>query len=148
MWVDSETNLSCKARLDWLTPNILLDLKSTADLDANRFRSAVARYQYHCQLAFYSMGLIALGYARPVKLLAVEKTPPYDVGVFDITEDMLAVGEDQVRHLLRQLIECLRKDEWPGRFPEEAELWLPSWALPAESDLTDLDIAFDAEAKS
>ena len=142
IWKDTETGLTCKARLDWLTPDMLLDLKSTADLDNHNFRNAVARYQYHCQLAFYSMGLIALDYARPVKLLAIEKTPPYDVGVFDITEDMLSVGEEQVRLLMRQLVECRDKNEWPGRYPEEEALWLPSWALPAESDLTGLDIAF------
>lgn len=141
-WVDSETGLACKGRLDWLTPDILLDLKSSADLDERRFRNAVASYGYHCQLAFYSMGLVALGYARPVKLLAVEKTPPYDVGVFDITEDMLSVGEERVRKLLRKLVECRDKNEWPGRYPEERELWLPGWALPSESDLSDLDIAF------
>lgn len=143
MWVDTETGLDCKARLDWLAPEIMLDLKSTADLDFRGFRNAVARYQYHCQFAFYSMGLIALGHARPVKLLAVEKTLPFDVGVFDIMEDMLAVGEDQVRLLMRQLVECRDKNEWPGRYPEETELWLPSWALPSESDLTELDIAFE-----
>jgi exodeoxyribonuclease VIII len=141
-WLDTETELQCKARLDWLTPDILLDFKTTADLDYRNFRNAVARYEYHCQLAFYSMGLIALQYARPVKLLAVEKTKPHDVGVFDITEDMLSVGEERVRLLMRKLVECREKNEWPGRYPEEEALWLPSWALPAESDLTGLDIAF------
>src|SRR5574341_1373220 len=95
-WTDAATGLPCKGRIDWLNGIGLCDLKTTADLDPIRFAATAARLGYHCQLAFYRRGLAANGIDAPVKIMAVEKNPPYDVAVFSLDEDTLFAGDEEV----------------------------------------------------
>lgn len=130
-WTDPETGLLCKARPDWLLPKqrILLDLKTTKSIDGRRFAGDVARYLYHCQMAHYYDGVIhALGWKpERVLIVAVEKDGPHDVGVFELSNDDLHVGKEEVRALLERLQECRATNTWPGRYVEEQALQLPAY---------------------
>jgi hypothetical protein len=151
-WVDPETHIRCKARLDWLRGDVFTDLKSTTDIDARTFGRTAQRLGYHCQLAFYRMGLLATGHgSAPVRIIAVEADEPHDVAVFTVDEDVLFVGELEVRSLLRRLKDCRRKRRWPGRYPDEVSLEFPTWALPSDSDysdISDLGIAFEVRGET
>jgi hypothetical protein len=133
-WTDEETGIACKGRIDWLSPIALVDLKTTNDLDPQRFAANAARMGYHCQLAWYGMGLRARGLDLPAKLLAVETTEPHDVIVFSLDEDTLYAGEQEVRDLLSRVAAGRFSQQWPGRAQEETPLALPSWAFPADED--------------
>lgn len=130
-WNDPETGMLCKAKPDWMLPDkrILLDLKTTRSIDARRFGNDVARYSYHCQMAHYYDGIIhALGWKpERVLIVAVEKDAPHDVGVFELSNDDLHVGKDEVRALLNRLQECLASQTWPGKYTEEQVLQLPAY---------------------
>jgi hypothetical protein len=130
-WTDPETRIECKARPDWLLPDqqILLDLKSTRSIDARRFGGDVARYAYYAQLGHYHNGVIhALGWKpRRTLIVAVEKDAPHDVGVFEITQDDLILGKEEVRALLERLQECRASNTWPGRYTSEQVLELPGY---------------------
>jgi hypothetical protein len=131
-WTDEATALPCKGRIDWLNGIGLCDLKTTADLDPMRFGATAGRLGYHCQLAFYRQGLKANGVEAPVKILAVEKTPPHDVAVFTLDDDTLYAGEQEVAVLLRRVADCREAGRWPGRFGDgETPLQLPPWAFNA-----------------
>jgi hypothetical protein len=55
-WVDEDSGVPCKARLDYLKWRAVVDLKSFSLRDALPDRTiaqAVARYKYHSQVAFY-----------------------------------------------------------------------------------------------
>jgi hypothetical protein len=147
-WTDPDTKLKCKGRLDWLNGIGLCDLKTTVDLDPFRFGAQVARLGHHCQLAFYRRGLHANGLDVPVKILAVEKEPPYDTAVFALDEETLYAGDEEVTELLRRVAECRKTNTWPGRFGEgEAPLALPGWAFGNfGDDVTGLGLTFAAEA--
>lgn len=134
-WTDPRTGLRCKGRLDWLN-SMLVDLKTDARLNPRRFPTTVAKYGYASQLALYREGLRALGMdGPPVKILAVESVPPYDVGVFSLGENELWAGEEEVHGLLDRVVECTAKNAWPGMFGDgETELTLPAWAFPPEDD--------------
>lgn len=143
-WVDPETRVRCKARLDHLGGGVLTDLKSTGDIDARTFGRTAQRLGYHGKLAFYRMGLAAAGYEpEPVYIIAVEQAAPHDVAVYEVDEDTLFVGGLEARALLHRLKECRRRRSWPGRYPTVERLDFPSWALPSDSDMTDLGIAFE-----
>jgi hypothetical protein len=64
--------------------------------------------------------------------VAVETAPPYDVGVFQISTEVLSEGWALVRRLLGELLICQRADEWPGRYPEPVPLELSRWAAREE----------------
>lgn len=128
-WTDADTGLACKARLDFLGPE-LLDLKTTNDLERGRFESTSARIGHHVQLAFYGMGLRALGLDRPITVIGVESQEPYDVGVFSLTEDVLWAGEEEARALLAKVAAGRFSGQWPGRYPTRTDFSLPGWAFP------------------
>lgn len=139
-WVDHETRLRCKARLDWLGGDgALTDLKTTADIDGRAFGRLAGRMLYHGQLAFYRAGLDALGIAdAPVRIIAVEADPPHDVGVFRLPDEVLDAGRDLVDDLLRKLRRQRRSRRWPGRYHGEQVLELPPWMLTDSDDELEL----------
>lgn len=136
-WTDPKTGLACKGRLDWVSDSrpALVDLKTTGDIEANRFGSWAARLGYHIQLAWYSDGLMyASGKRPPVVVIAVEAGPPHDVAVYRFDEDALYAGAEEYAALLRKVAECRMSGEWPGRYAEEQVLRLPRWMMDDEGD--------------
>ncbi len=138
LWTDAATGLKCKARPDWLVPGrrTLLDLKTTVTIEGRRFGNAAARYGYHCQLAHYAAGVeAALGWKpEQIKLVAVEKTAPYDVAIFNLVEADLYAGQAEVAELLAKLQAYRAADSWPGRYVEEQALQLPAWVFLEDED--------------
>jgi exodeoxyribonuclease VIII len=137
-WVDEATGMRCKARPDWLQPHrrALIDLKTAKSIEGRQFGNAAARYGYHCQLAHYGAGVTAALGWRPeqVRLIAVEKTPPHDVGVFVVTEDDLYAGAEEVGELMQKLRAYTDAQSWPGRYSEEQALQLPAWLFLDDED--------------
>lgn len=146
-WVDEDTGLRCKAKPDWTQQErrTLVDLKTTASVDGRRFGALAARLGYHCQLAMYRDGIeTALGWKpKKVCVIAVERDPPHDVGVFQLDEDTLFLGLDEVKQLMLQLVACRASDTWRGRYIEEQALQLPAWIYGSddEEDSESFDLA-------
>lgn len=150
VWIDEETGLVCRARLDWLCDvpglEVLVDVKSTQSVEGPIFGATAARLGHYAQVAMYLRGLRALGHLTQAKIIAVEQRPPHDVAVFDVGGDELAAGDEEVGDLLRKVKECRERGEWPGRYAAEQPLRLPAWFYAsAEADaggaLADLDLA-------
>jgi hypothetical protein len=133
-WNDPETGIKCKGRIDFLQEEGFLDLKTTASIDRRRFSATAFNLRYHAQMAFYARGMAALGVEWPViHMIAVESVPPYDVAVFEVMADELAIGDELVGKLLNRLAECEATKEWPGSCPGVERMYLPSWAYKEES---------------
>jgi exodeoxyribonuclease VIII len=144
-WTDEQTGIECKARLDWLT-TVLVDLKTTSNVDRRIFSMTSARMGYHAQLAWYRTGLRANGVdVDRVKIVAVEASAPHDVAVFDLSDDVLFAGEQECAELLAKVSAGRFSGQWPGRYPEEQALELPAWAWGDESDAGGLGINFGEE---
>ena len=131
-WTDKDRGIACKGRMDWLTDTALVDLKTTRDIEVKAFGRHAGGMGYHCQLAFYQMGLFAHGLEPATKIIAVESCAPYDVAVFDLNEDVLWAGEVKVRQALALVARCREQRRWPGRYQEEASFMLPAWEFPGE----------------
>jgi PDDEXK-like domain of unknown function (DUF3799) len=135
-WTDPETGLACKAKIDLINDGagLLLDLKTTTSIDGRRFGAEAARYHYQLQLAHYAAGCAhGLGWAPSrVVILAVEKTAPFDVGVFALDSVAMQIAADEVAGLLRRVKECTENGIWPGRYSEEQALQLPAWVYTAD----------------
>lgn len=145
-WTDEATGLECKARLDWWRVGLFADLKTTVDVDAHKFAGLAYRMGYHVQLAFYRAGLIANGLdAPPPKIIAVEASAPHDVAVFGLDDDALWAGDEEVADLLAKVAAGRFSNEWPGRYPEERPLSLPSWAMPQDDESGDMGLTIGTE---
>lgn len=142
-WVDEATGMPCKGRLDWLSArNELVDIKTTNDIDSERFGRVCARFSYHAQLAMYQDGVTAMTGKEPkVYIIPVELEPPHDVAVYEVNDDDLAAGRDEYRGLLAKLVECLAKDEWPGAHPTVEPLLLPPWAFNDDEGFVATDMS-------
>ncbi len=142
-WTDSETGLPCKCRADWAHLDLvrglgLYELKTARASHPRSFMRSFATMGYHAQLAFYVDGLeTAAGERfRDVRVIAVEKTPPFDVCVYTIPDEVLEVGRRKYTTWLRTVAECHASGRWPGAGGDDAvPMVLPEWATDDDPDV-------------
>jgi hypothetical protein len=133
-WVDVDTHIACKARLDHVNEACIADLKTTSGaVDERTFTNLSARMLYHAQLAFYDAGVPL---AHNPRIIAVEAEPPHDVVVYRLSDDAMNAGRQLVSDLLHHLVACRERDLWPGRCSAEMGLTVPPWLLADDSDST------------
>jgi hypothetical protein len=137
VWLDEETGVLCKARLDVLPADraYIADLKTTRDGSPGGFPREVARYGYHRQAAFYLDGLAALGKpAEAFCIIAVENFPPYAVCVYTLDTQAVSVGQWEYRKALAAYAETCVSGEYPGYPMTPQMLSLPHWAIPEDDE--------------
>ncbi len=121
IWNDPETGLLCKARLDRITEyhgwTVVPDLKTCKEHEASveKFPKVIGQFHYHQQAAFYLDGLTALAPAdRRFVFLAVEKVPPYLVGLHELDESDIIEGRARYRAALTKYVTAQKTQEYPG----------------------------------
>lgn len=138
-WTDSETDLPCKVMLDLLfftrarDRARVLDLKSTSDPTPQAWARSVATFGYHRQDAMYRDATAALtGLPVDFLFLVVRSTPPYEVVVYDLDDQAVEVGRQQLRAALRDLARRRATDNWRAPWQSTnarpTTLSLPPWA--------------------
>jgi hypothetical protein len=135
-WIDPLTGIACKGRPDSVTvDDDLVDLKSARDIEPGKFARVCLSLGYHVSMAHYRRGLTANGRPpRKVYLVAVEKTAPYDVAVYRLSDKWLRLGDDECDRGLMQIRKCREADVWPGIVTGEMELELPGWVAVDDDD--------------
>ncbi len=134
-WTDD--GIACKARVDYLRPDLLLDLKSTKDPSPAKFQRDAANYGYFGQAMFYHDGAVAArrvdGKIAPF-IIAIRNCDDYDVAVYQLDAAAVEAGRALYRSLLRKLTDCVSADYWPGVAPELKPLQWPSWVAVATEE--------------
>jgi exodeoxyribonuclease VIII len=140
-WKDPATGLLCKGRVDWIQPGTrtLVELKTARSIEMYAFGSDARRYHYPGQLMFYAQGIAAsLGWEpERIVIIAVEKSRPYDVGVFELDMGARQHGLSEVHEALERLAACERSEQWPGRYSVQQTLLMPHYATD-DLDMGDL----------
>jgi hypothetical protein len=133
-WVDDETGIWRRARLDWLPhPTrdrmIIVDYKTAASADPDAFAKAAANYGYHQQDAWYRDAVTALDLDdNPAFVFVVqEKTPPYLVSVIELDSTALRIGRGRNRRAIDIYTECTTTGIWPGYGDDVTLVALPTW---------------------
>lgn len=134
-WDDKATGQRCKCRPDWYQGNTLVDLKTCQDASPGAFARACATFGYHTQAAHYLNGTFADRFV----FIAVEKTYPYAVGVYELDGDAMAAGAEQCRIGLQTISDCRAINEWPGYTTTCDTIAMPKWALRNDSTMTSDD---------
>jgi hypothetical protein len=123
-WECSVTGQILKCRADRFNEErgICIDLKTAQDANYSDFKSSCYKWGYFLQAAFYADGLAQI-YGKPFTFyfIAVEKTPPYLVNTFEVSEEKMAMGREQYLAALKTLAWCVDMDVWPG-YPEEVQV--------------------------
>ena len=126
-----------KCRPDWISDdgNIVVDIKTTTDASPKGFQKSIANWGYHLQLGWYLRGLQKLGLpAKEFIFIAIEKTPPFSVGVYRANKDMITYANDEINNLVYDIDESLKSDDFPDYTPEILDLGLPNWMNPKEPE--------------
>ena len=135
-WDDLPTGLRCKCRPDWHCGATVVDLKTTTDASPGGFARSVATFRYHVQASHYLAGLHG---AERFLFIAVEKTYPYAVAVYELDADAMRVGDELRRRDLQMIADCRATNEWPGYSTTCESLSLPKWALNSDSTILTSD---------
>lgn len=129
-----------KARVDRITVHegwtVVADVKTAIDASRPGFARAVANFDYHIQAAWYLDGLDVLEeHPRRFWFIAVEKTPPFCVAVYELEPEALDAARVEIANYLDRYWLALREDRWPG-YPAEVQfLALPRWRMPELGEL-------------
>ena len=121
-----------KCRPDWLRKEsrLIVDLKTTEDASERGFTRSIAGLGYYLQAAWYLDVCQAAGIAIDTFLfIAVEKSPPYAVGIYELDDASLETGRREYQRALALWKHCTEMNEWPGYTPDIVTLQLPAWAL-------------------
>ena len=127
-WIDEETGLTCKARVDHVNEdcNLIADLKSTRSAHRDWFGRDAFSFGYHRQAAWYREAVLKFSeflLLDPIsKLVAVElDSPVFPVGDFEVPQFVLDGGRGHLRALLRRYAKCKEANEWPLEGPGYSE---------------------------
>lgn len=135
-WIDHETGVKCRARVDWLPEQvkgrrlIVADVKTAVSAATTEFSKATANLAYYGQKVHYEDGLRALGLDRDPWLVfvVIEKAEPYLVNVGQLANrEDLRLARTAVDHCRRLYAECMAADRWPGYGDGINDLQLPTW---------------------
>jgi hypothetical protein len=136
VWRDERTGVWCRALIDYLpaptAPARLLfaDYKTGRSAAPDKLGRIIADFGYHVQLAWYLMGIQAIGHAEDdaqALLVVQETTAPYLVTVSLPDTTAMRLGAIRCRQALDLYAECVRDDRWPGYGDEVVVTELPPW---------------------
>ncbi len=113
-WIDSNTQILCKARPDVWGDTYVADLKTTNDASPEAFRRDANKYGYYLQCAFIRQGIMhCTGQViDDFVFICIEKEPPYAIGCYQIGVDILQKAEEEYLNLLGGLKICQDNDSW------------------------------------
>ena len=130
-WDDLGT-IKGKCRPDWLSDDgsIVVDIKTTTDASPRGFQKSISTWGYHLQLGWYLRGLRKLGLpAKQFIFIAIEKTPPFCVGVYRADQDMINFAMKELDKLMSEIQTAMVSNEFPDYTPEIISLGLPPWMI-------------------
>ncbi|OOF51423.1 exodeoxyribonuclease VIII [Rodentibacter genomosp. 1] len=129
-WRDS-IGVECRCRPDFLNNSgIIVDLKTTTDASPTGFAKSIANFRYHVQDAYYSNGYFH-AFGEPPKgfvFIAIEKEPPYAIGVYTLDDIAKIEGENRFKANLETYKNALETNQWHAFSPQIETLSLPHWA--------------------
>ena len=130
-WVDEETGLACKSRVDLYEPGeFQMDLKSCTDASKEGFGRAVASYMYDMQGAHYLDGVRSNG--DTIKwfiFLACESSAPYVCQPYILNPPDEERGWILRNKAIKRQAECLKQGRWPGYSDHIEAISMPTWAF-------------------
>lgn len=128
-WIDPETGVTCRGRIDWLRPNAIVDLKTIYKADERTITRQCADHGYAQQADWYRRGYHALtGEWLPYVHVFVENEQPHIVHVTQLDDDFLAYGKARNDEALQIFAQCESSDDWPAYNPTDITLIAaPAW---------------------
>lgn len=130
-WIDEESGILCKARPDIFNEQgkFIVDLKTTKDGNKKKFSYDFQDGANYIQCAMIRDAIkVCTGVTIENFLnLAVEKEAPYVPVNYPVNNQYVNLGEQEYKHHLKILKECLEKNEWQGY--QDDEINVPNYLV-------------------
>ncbi|MEU2674791.1 PD-(D/E)XK nuclease-like domain-containing protein [Streptomyces sp. NPDC007164] len=122
-------NVWCRARVDWLRDDQLVDYKTARSAHPDAIQKAVQDHGYHVQEDWYRRGAAAIGLLpmdTPFPFIVQEKEPPYLVTVarLDLWRDIAHQVSEKALFLYES---CRAADYWPAYSTDTEFVSPPAW---------------------
>lgn len=132
------TTLGLKCRPDIVRQGIhdsnkdlIIDYKTTKDVNPDSFGRSVFNYSYHIQAALYEM-VWEMATGREVEnfiFVCVEKERPYLCVAYQLDEDTLAEGRAALKKALVKYKKCAETKIWEGYEQKIHTTGIPRWSF-------------------
>jgi hypothetical protein len=99
-----------------LSNGVIIDLKTTESAHRDDFSYSVSKYRYDLQAALYLEGTGC----REFVFLAIEKTAPFGIGIFKLSNDRLEKARVQIESARAVFKTCLENNVWPS-YPNDLQ---------------------------
>jgi exodeoxyribonuclease VIII len=142
---DGETGANIKCRPDGyiLHAGVVFDIKTTRDASPDGFPKELRNYGYDLQAAFYLRTLREAGFdAKKFIFVAVEKEPPYAVGLHVMTDRYLEHANERVTRTLEKINAAVTAGDYTTGWPMINDIDLPRWQVDPEADVFNDTIDF------
>ena len=96
VWQDALSSVWCKGKADIINGSRIIDVKTTQDASLDGFRRSAYKYGYNRQCAFYLDGFGM----KKFTFIVIEKKAPYNIGVYECSEDFIESGREEYTRLL------------------------------------------------
>ena len=135
---DPVTGVAVRARFDFLPveardaqpSRVAVDLKTARDASPGGFTRSIADYGYDVQRSWYLDALrFETGEVAEMVFVAVEKEPPYLVGVYQLPTVWAEMGATKARKARELYAECTEANHWPGYGNDVQLLSPPTWLI-------------------
>jgi exodeoxyribonuclease VIII len=104
-----------KAKIDGLTSDRIIDLKSTSVEDEESLQRAAWQHGYHISAAAYQEAAKVLTGEKLGKVFVfVHSTAPHDVIILEAGDEFIARGKALWDRAVRTYAACVQFDDWPG----------------------------------
>lgn len=126
--------VACKGRVDLLSPVVLADLKTTADVSPRAFGRTFANLHYGFKMAMYRELVRQNAGDREVKVIAQETAGDFDTVLYTVDSIILDNAMGRVRSVIADMKAARESGEWHGvdRGMSECVLLVPNWAMTDE----------------
>ena len=123
-----------KCRIDIVPPGVtwLADIKTTREGEASPegFQRTMSQRNYHAQARWYLdlwNELHPDDQRNDFVFIVVEKSPPYAVGIYRVSQEALEAGRRFNDERLATLLRCRETGVWPGYSEDPVTVELPKW---------------------
>lgn len=135
-WIDPETDLPCKGRMDAFDVKQIIDLKITHNAHPSAFARILNDFKYHAGAAFYHDGLLlAQGIqpeespSIPCSFIVAEDEPPHDVICYYLGPQSFEVGRIIYREAMQRYKDFIDTGDRSGYSNVAEEIEIPGYAL-------------------
>jgi hypothetical protein len=121
-------DLPMRMRCDILSPNFIVDVKTTSDASDKAFGFDADKYGYLFQATLYTKAAELIdGRKRDFYIIAIEKMPPYEVAVYQIPDAVFEKELIRIEKLISKIKYALVSDTWSYRSTEIKPIWLTNY---------------------